>query len=143
MTNIFYSSRIKVNSISVEWNEEDQRKMKLYDSELKVMDILWEKGETAAKDIAAILKKEVGWSKSTTYTVLKKCIEKKAIERVEPNFICRPLISKEEVQLYETNELIEKMYDGAADQLIANLLNRQELTPDEIKRLKELVKNLE
>lgn len=117
--------------------------MKLYDSELKVMDILWEKGETAAKDIAAILKKEVGWSKSTTYTVLKKCIEKKAIERVEPNFICRPLISKEEVQLYETNELIEKMYDGAADQLIANLLNRQELTPDEIKRLKELVKNLE
>jgi len=117
--------------------------IKLFDSELKVMDILWEKGEMKAKDIADILKEEVGWKKSTTYTVLKKCIEKIAIKRIEPNFICVPLISKTDVQAYETDELIEKMYGGATDQLIANLLGRNDLSPGEIKRLRQLVKELE
>jgi|SRR5690625_1093943 len=117
--------------------------MKLFDSELRVMDILWEKGEVRAKEIADYLKKEVGWSRSTTYTVIKKCIDKGAIKRIDPNFICRPLISKSEVQNYETNELIDKMYDGAADQLIANLLGRNDLSTEEIKRLRELVKELE
>ena len=44
---------------------------KLYDSELKIMEILWREGETTAKEIAAELAKSVGWSKTTTYTVLK------------------------------------------------------------------------
>src|SRR5699024_8090699 len=117
--------------------------IKLFDSELKVMDILWEKGEMKAKNIADILKEEVGWKKSTTYTVIKKCIEKDAIERMDPHFICKPLISKEDVQSYETKELIEKMYGGATDQLIANLLGRNNLSGEEIKRLRKLVKELE
>lgn len=45
--------------------------MKLFDSELKVMQVLWENGDTSAKDIAAVLGKQVGWSKTTTYTVIK------------------------------------------------------------------------
>ena len=76
---------------------------KLYDSELKIMEILWEQGDTAAKEIAAALYQQIGWSKTTTYTVIKKCITKGAIERKEPNFICRALISKEEAQEYEIN----------------------------------------
>lgn len=117
--------------------------IKLFDSELKVMEILWENGEMKAKDIADILKEEVGWKKSTTYTVLKKCIEKAAIERNDPHFICKPLISKTDIQAYETDELIEKMYSGAPDQLIANLLSRKSLSADEIERLRKLVKELE
>ncbi|HHT71286.1 MAG TPA: BlaI/MecI/CopY family transcriptional regulator [Firmicutes bacterium] len=117
--------------------------IKLFDSELKVMEILWERGDTTAKQIAATLLKEVGWSKSTTYTVIKKCIDKGAIKRMEPNFVCRPVITKEQAQEFETTELINKMYDGAADQLVASILGRKNLSPEEIKRLKQLVNELE
>ena len=54
---------------------------KLFDSELKVMDILWKEGDTSAKEIAEKLNEQVGWSKTTTYTVIKKCIDKVAVGR--------------------------------------------------------------
>lgn len=117
--------------------------IKLFDSELKIMDILWKEGDTTAKRIAEILKNQVGWSKTTTYTVIKKCIDKGAVERYEPNFVCHPLVTIEQAREVETMELINKMYDGAADQLVASILGRKNLTPAEIERLKQLVSNLE
>lgn len=116
--------------------------IKLFDSELKVMDILWKEGDTSAKDIAEILNRQVGWSKTTTYTVIKKCINKGATGRSEPGFICRALISRKEVQEAETNELIDKMYDGSSDKLIAALLDSKRLTAEEIQSLKKLVEDL-
>lgn len=115
---------------------------KLYDSELKIMEILWKQGDTAAKEIAAALYQQIGWSKTTTYTVIKKCITKGAIERKEPNFICRALISKEEAQEYETQELIEKLYDGRPDKLIASVISGKAMDKDKILRLKELINKL-
>ena len=112
---------------------------KLFDSELKVMDILWKEGDTSAKEIAEKLNEQVGWSKTTTYTVIKKCIDKGAVGRSEPGFICRALISRKEVQEAETNELIDKMYDGSSDKLIAALLGSKRLTAEEIQSLKKLV----
>ena len=50
---------------------------KIYDSELKIMEILWSGGEQTAKDIALQAADQAGWSKTTTYTVLKKCVEKR------------------------------------------------------------------
>lgn len=116
--------------------------IKLFDSELKVMDVLWKEGETTAKHIAEILKEQVGWSKTTTYTVIKKCIDKGAINRKDPKFVCGPLVTREQVREYETRELINKMYDGAADQLVASILGSKTLSSKEIEKLKQLVKNL-
>lgn len=63
--------------------------MKLYESELKVMEVLWRQGETTAGQMAKILGEEVGWNRNTTYTVIKKCVSKGAVERREPGFgIC-------------------------------------------------------
>lgn len=117
--------------------------IKLFDSELKIMDVLWKNGDTTAKRIAEILNEQVGWNKTTTYTLIKRCIDKGAIERIEPNFICHPLVTVEQAREFETTELINKMYDGAADQLVASILGRKNLSPEEIKRLKQLVENLE
>ena len=117
--------------------------IKLFDSELKVMDVLWKEGDTTAKRIAETLKKQVGWSKTTTYTLIKRCIDKGAIERIDPNFVCHPLVTIEQARELETTELINKMYDGAVDQLVASILGRKNLSSEEIKRLKELVSNLE
>ena len=60
--------------------------IKLFDSELKVMCVLWNEGDTTAKHISDVLKKEIGWNMNTTYTLIKRCIKKGAIERSEPNF---------------------------------------------------------
>lgn len=115
---------------------------KLYDSELRVMEILWRQGEVKAKDIAQELNQQIGWGKTTTYTVIKKCIDKGAIARREPDFMCRALISKEEAQKYETDELIEKLYDGQPDRLVAALIGDKRLDQDGIRRLKKLIKEL-
>lgn len=116
--------------------------IKLFDSELKVMEILWREGDVTAKRIAEILKEQVGWSKTTTYTVIKKCIDKGAVQRQDPNFICSPLLTKTQAREFETSELINKMYDGAADQLVASILGQKNLSAEEIERLKQLVNKL-
>ncbi len=113
--------------------------IKLFDSELKVMDILWREGISPAKHVADTLTRELGWNKNTTYTLIKRCISKGAIERTEPNFMCRALIAKEEVQEAETNELINKIFDGSADKLFASLLSRKKLSAGEIEKLKKIV----
>ena len=78
--------------------------VKLFDSELKVMDVLWKEGDMTAKQISDILKETIGWNMNTTYTVIKKCIAKGAIERREPNFLCHALIARDVVQAAETEE---------------------------------------
>ncbi len=116
--------------------------VRLFESELKVMDLLWKEGDLPAKEIAQRLKEQINWSKTTTYTVLKKCVEKKAILRTDPGFLCSPLISREEVQKAATKDLIDKVYGGSKDLLLASLLGQQELTPEDIARLKKLAEEL-
>ena len=117
--------------------------IKLFDSELKVMDILWKEGDMTAKRISDILKAEIGWNMNTTYTVIKKCIAKGAIQRMEPNFLCHALIPKETVQEAETDELIGKLFDGSADKLFAALLGRKKLSSEQIAKLKQIVGDLD
>ncbi|MDE6747870.1 MAG: BlaI/MecI/CopY family transcriptional regulator [Lachnospiraceae bacterium] len=117
--------------------------IKLFDSELKVMGVLWNEGDVPARHIADMLSKELGWNKNTTYTLIKRCMKKGAIERFEPNFICHALIPKEEVQEAETKELIDKIYDGSVDKLFAALIGRKKLSAEQIEKLKQIVRELE
>ncbi len=121
---------------------EPKTELKLYDSELKIMEYLWQHGKASAKEIAAEMARTVGWSKTTTYTVLKKCVEKGAVARQEPGFVCEPMFSMAQVQEYETRELINKMYRGSADLLVASLIGQQKLSEEEVVRLKALVDQL-
>ena len=116
--------------------------MKLFDSERKVMEVLWREGELPAGQIVKILKEETGWNRNTTYTVIKKCVEKGAVRREEPGFICSALISRQEVQNYETEELIDKMFDGSKEKFFAAFLDGQKLSKQEIDQLKKMVNEL-
>lgn len=116
---------------------------KLFDSELKVMNVLWKEGDTTAKHISDILKEEVGWNMNTTYTIIKRCMKKGAIERKEPNFMCHALVSKEEIQEQQTDELINKVFDGSTNQLFASLIGRKKLSTKQIEALKKIVGDLE
>ena len=117
--------------------------MKLFDSELKIMDVLWKRGDTPAKEIAALLKADTGWNVNTTYTLIKRCIAKDAIERREPHFLCHALVSKSQVQQEETRELVDKVFDGATENLFASLLRREQLSAAQIERLKQIVRDWE
>lgn len=121
----------------------DKETVKLFDSELKIMDILWKEGDVPARHIADVLTGELGWNKNTSYTLIKRCIKKGAIQRSEPNFMCHALIPKEKVQEAETNELINKVYDGSANNLFAALLDKKKLTDEQIRRLKQIVEEWE
>ena len=106
--------------------------MKLFDSELKVMDVLWRLGDRTAKEISSILGEETGWNVNTTYTEKKKCVAKGAVRRSQPNFLCHALVTKEEIQKAETEELIGRLFDGSPDLLFASLLSSQTLSPEQI-----------
>lgn len=114
--------------------------MKLFDSELKVMDVLWTQGEMPARDIVDVLSASIGWNKNTTYTVIKKCIEKGAIAREEPNFLCKPLVTKDEVAQSETEQLIDKMFGGSSELFFSSFLKNQGISEEDAKRLSKMIK---
>lgn len=116
--------------------------IKFFDSELKVMNVLWKEGDMTAKQISDILKAEIGWNMNTTYTIIKKCIAKGAIERSEPNFMCHALICREEMRAAATEEFINKVYEGSADKLIASLLSGKALSKEQTENLKHIIKEL-
>ena len=94
---------------------------KLFDSELKVMEVLWENGAMSAKDIVDVLAERIGWNKNTTYTVIKKCIDKGAVERGEPGF------------------MIDKMFGGSSELFFSSFLKNQGISEEEALRLAKMI----
>ncbi len=113
--------------------------MKLFDSELKVMEVLWEQGEKPARDIVDVLSERIGWNKNTTYTVIRKCIEKGAIEREEPNFLCKPLVTKDEIAQSETEQLIDKLFGGSSELFFSSFLKNQGISEMDAARLTKMI----
>ena len=113
--------------------------MKLFDSELRVMDVQWREGDLPARQIADVLTRQIGWNINTTYTLIKRCIGKGAIERREPGFVCRALVSREQVQQEETQELIDRLFDGSADALFASLLGSKRVSEEQMQRLRRMI----
>ena len=108
--------------------------IKLFDSERKVMEVLWREGDMTAGQLAKILKEETGWNRNTTYTVIKKCVAKGAIARSEPNFFCRALLTRE-----QTEELIDKMFDGSAEKFFAAFISGRHFSKEELERLRRMI----
>ena len=112
---------------------------KLFDSELKVMDIIWNKEPVSAKEISLIAAETEGWNKNTSYTVIKKLIDKKAVLRTEPNFICTSILKKEEVQKEETMGLIDRLYNGSKKAFFSAFLNEKNLSREELEELRAMI----
>ena len=110
-----------------------------YESELKVLTILWDQGETTAKGLAVKLKESTDWNKTTSYTVIKKCIEKGLIEKLESGYMCRALVTREEARKQEIEILADKMFEGSPDLLIASLLGGNKMTTAQIDALRQIV----
>jgi BlaI family transcriptional regulator, penicillinase repressor len=113
--------------------------IKLFDSELRLMELVWDRSPISAKDISLIAAQEIGWNKNTTYTVLKKLIEKNALKRTEPNFMCEALVTREQVQEAETKKLLEKLYDGSLKTFFSSFLQKENLSKEEIEELRKII----
>lgn len=109
--------------------------MRLADSERNVMEVLWENGPTRAKDVAAVLSTKVKWGKTTTYTMITRCIDKGYIRRDEPKFMCIPLLPKAQVAQEDTDRLLINDYNSSAAALVAALLEQGRLTREDLERL--------
>ena len=103
------------------------------------MELLWSNNSLAAKDIARIIKEYIGWEKNTTYTVIKRLIDKGAVTREDPGFICRANVSKKEIQIIETKVLLDKLYNGSITEFITSYLSEQNLSDKDIAELKRIV----
>lgn len=114
-------------------------KEKIFDSEIKVMEIVWDNEPVSAKDISLIAAESIGWNKNTTYTIIKKLEAKGFIRRDDPGFICTPLVSKMQMQKIEAASLVKKVFDGSRQALFSALLTDEPLTDSELEALRKLI----
>jgi predicted transcriptional regulator len=114
-------------------------KEKLYDSEAKLMEIIWVRNPISAKEISLIAAETIGWNKNTTYTVLKKLEAKGLILRTDPGFLCTPLVTRAEVQKAEAASLVQKILGGSRKALFSALLEDEPLSAEELNALRELI----
>jgi len=112
---------------------------KLFDSEAKVMEILWDRGPMPAKEISRVAAETIGWNKNTTYTVIKKLEAKGFLRRDEPGFLCTALISRDEARKTEARTLLRKVFGGSRKALFSALLEDEALSDDEIAELRRLI----
>lgn len=114
---------------------------KLFESEAKVMEIIWAKSPISAKEISMIAAETIGWNKNTTYTVIKKLEAKGFLQRQDPGFICIPLVSQNQMQKVEAVSLVKKMFGGSRKALFSALLEDEPLSEEEISALRDLIEN--
>ena len=113
--------------------------IKIFDSELLLMEYLWEHGPCIAADLAEEFLKRYNWKKSTTYIVLKRLEGKGAISREEPKYLVTPIVTRQQVQSAETNTLVDRMVGGSFASLFANFLNSDQLSEKTLDELQELI----
>lgn len=116
-----------------------KKEIRLHEGELNVMELLWSNKVLAAKDISKIIKEYIGWEKNTTYTYIKRLIDKGAITREDPGFLCRAAISKKQVQEIETSVLIKNLYNGSVATFIHDYFDGRTLSTEEVLELKKVV----
>ncbi len=119
--------------------KEHMMKDKIFDSEIKVMEIIWENEPISAKDISVIAADTIGWNKNTTYTVIKKLEEKGYVRREDPGFVCTALISRKDVCKNETRGLVQKLFGGSKKALFSALLEDEDLTDEELAELRRMI----
>lgn len=95
--------------------------MHIYESERKVMDLLWKHGTLSARELSDHLLASAAWKRTTTYTVIKKCIDKGYIKREDPGFICAPIITLEDSRRLELEEFVRTVYRDDVSCLISDM----------------------
>ncbi len=112
---------------------------KIFASEYRFCLILWEHEPINSTRLAALCKEELGWSRPTTYTVIRRLSERGVLKN--ENTIVSTLVTKEQVQQAEMEEMMDKTFEGSVPAFIAAFANSNRLTQEDIQQLEELIQN--
>ena len=114
-------------------------------AEWNVMECLWEKTSLTGREATDILEERMGWNRSTTLTLLRRLEEKGAIasdtQGAKKTF--RPIISREDAALQETEDFLDRVYNGSVSLMLSAMTKKQALSKEEINELYAMLKDLE
>lgn len=110
---------------------------KIYESEYRFCLILWANEPVKSKELVRLCQEQLGWKSTTTYTVIKRLSERGVLKN--ENTIVTSLVSKDEVQAAELDELVEKTFEGSLPAFIAAFTKRQKLSDAEIDAMQAMI----
>ena len=114
---------------------------KIFESEYRFCLILWANEPINSTHLVELCKEQMGWSKATTYTVIRRLSERGVVKN--ENAVVTSLISKEQAQASRLNEMVEETFQGSMPAFIAAFSRSKKLTRDEVAQLKALIDNYE
>ncbi|MGN1193864.1 MAG: BlaI/MecI/CopY family transcriptional regulator [Acutalibacteraceae bacterium] len=110
---------------------------KIFESEYRFCLILWEHEPISSRALSDLCKEKLGWSKTTTYTVIKRLSDRGVVKN--ENAVVTSLVSKDEAQRAEIDELVEKKFEGSLPAFIAAFAKRQKLSDKEIEEIERII----
>lgn len=110
---------------------------KVFESEYRFCLILWEHEPVRSSDLVALCREQLGWKPTTTYTVIKRLSERGVL--VNENSVVRSLVSKDEVQAAEIDELVEKKFGGSLPAFIAAFTRHRRLSGAELDEMQRMI----
>ncbi len=110
---------------------------KVFESEYKFCLILWENEPIKSSELVTLCQNQLGWKSTTTYTVIKRLSERGVLKN--QNTVVTSLVSKEQIQASEIDEMVKKTFEGSLPAFIAAFTKRQRLTDKELDRLQEMI----
>ena len=115
--------------------------IKVYDAEYKFMDIVWKHSPVKSTTLVELSRQKLGWKKSTTYTVIKRLSDRGIIENKDA--MVYALVDREQVLRAESEEHINKFYDGSLKLFLTTFLKKEKLSDEEISELKKIIEECE
>ena len=110
---------------------------KIPEGEYRFCLIMWEYEPITAVELVKLCQEQLGWKKSTTYTVIKRLGEKGILENNDG--VVTSMVSKDEAQAYEIDELVEKRFEGSLPAFIAAFTKRQDLSEKELDEVQRMI----
>ena len=110
---------------------------KIFESEYRFCLILWENEPVNSTKLVELCKHKLGWSKATTYTVIRRLAERGVVKN--ENALVTALISKEEAQKSRLEEMVEETFEGSMPAFIAAFSRSKKLTREEVDQLRSLI----
>lgn len=110
---------------------------KIFESEYRFCLILWEHEPVGSTELVKLCAERLGWSKPTTYTVIRRLCERGVIKN--ENAVVSALVTKEEAQRAEVDSLIERTFGGSLPAFIAAFTKGRTLAPEQAEELHRLI----
>lgn len=110
---------------------------KIHESEYRFCLILWEQEPVTAVELVKLCQTQLGWKRTTTYTVIKRLGERGVLKN--ENGVVTSLVSKDQAQAFEIDELVEKKFQGSLPAFIAAFTRHQDLSEEELDQVQQMI----